>query len=452
MQYRMRVERMMPAHDLRPAFARIQSEMERIKADMAREGEVAYGPGSLALGWGYLFLKQPQRALETLNAGWDSGFQTPGMAYALARTHCDAYEEELPLARAQGEKAIQTLKEHHMVPARHLFEVADSEGLEPSDLGKARLETLDGDPGKALAFADRALQTNPDAYEADAWKAEALNDIGFGFQKEGNYAKAEQIYRQSDQAAIAAQTIGRSDEWALKVQLNRQLASVAIAEWQDKVFDLKSTAKLSDDLLALNPDWLPAIADRLTVSWRRAEILLNAGQDPRPVASEGWSRLEATGRIPGAIPRLQRDRLNLARILATYEFKHGRDPRAWISKGLAGSRDDEYAADLLILRARWEISHHIDPTADLERAIAGCQRPTFESPTSAGVLATIGDAWLEKAKWLKDSGQNAEAALSKAKNSFTTAKAVNPMNRASHAGLREVSALERQMQKSPTSI
>jgi len=447
MEYRMRVERMLPAHDLRPALGRVAGELAAVRQAMAQGGSLAAGPGSLALGWGHVLLRQPREALAALQPAWDQGYRTPKMAFVLARAHCDAFEDGLPAARAEGGAALETLKRRHLGPARQFLALADSAGLEPAALGLARLETLDGHPELALKLANAAFQQDPANYEAKAWAAEALVGLGYGLQLGGDDLGAEGYYRQSDTAARLAEAIGRSDEWALKVQLNRHLATMTRSGGPSLSF--QALQDLADRLLALNPDWLPAIADRLTVAWRKGEAAAEHGQDPGREVAQGWSLLEAaTRRLPGAGARLQRDRLNLARVQAEYDFNQGRNPCPWVAKGLAGSRDDEYAAELLILRARWKLRRRQDPTEDLDRAVAGCQRPSFEGVATAATLGTEGDAWLIKARWALATREDARPALDRAGAVYARAEALNPVNRYIQQGLATLASLNRQAGRS----
>lgn len=443
MEYDMRIERMLPAHDLRPAFQRITSKMDGIREAIRTGGGMAEGPGHYALGQGYLLLRQPQKALAELLVGWESGFQTPEMAYAVARAHCDIFEDELPQARALGPQAIDGLKRAHLEPARRLQASARDNGLEPPALGLARLEVLDGHPDLALALAQQAHREEPSHYEAKAWEAEALNVLGWQRLARDDFAASEQYFRQSDEAARIAESMGRSDEWALKVQLNRWLAWIG-AQPQVRPEDFRRSGQLAERLLALNSDWLPALSDKLTVIWRHAEFQQRRGQDPMPEVLRGWTLLEEATRRPEARARLQRDRNNLARIAAQWAFDHHRDPSPWVERGLVDSRDDEYAADLLLLRASWKRAHGLDPTSDLDRAIQGCERPSFEPATAAGLLEAIGQAWLEKAFWQRSNQKDPGPALREARTFLDRAQAVKPQSRSIAANLRRLAKAERE--------
>ena len=60
LENRLWVERLTPAHDLRPAMARTQEGLDRVRAEMARLGPEAQGPGNLALGRGLLLPGRPE--------------------------------------------------------------------------------------------------------------------------------------------------------------------------------------------------------------------------------------------------------------------------------------------------------------------------------------------------------------------------------------------------------
>lgn len=387
LQYQMRIERMLPAHDLRPGFTRVRERMQDIRAAMKELGPTARGSGAFALGWGHLLLREPGEALTAFQTAWDQGYQTPEVATAWAQAHCDAFIEELPTARQQGPKAIQALKTRHLPSAQALLSNAPGQ-VEPSQLlVLAQLETLDGRPEAALVLARQVAATNPTLYEARIWEAAALTELGFDQQLAGRYAQAKARYLEADAALRRAQGVGRSDEMALKIELNRRLAWVAVQGDAGGISteDFESIEDLADRLLALNPEWLPAVADKLTALWRRGDFELGRGRDPSPFLERGLAVLAAARTLPNASALLQRDRENLCRALGEWQYERGQDPRPVIAMGLEGSAPDEYAVDLLVLRARWSLAHGLDPRPDLDLALEGVAHPTFQNPDEYGL-------------------------------------------------------------------
>jgi hypothetical protein len=74
----MRIEHLAPAHDLRPALAKVRAQVERLRAE-ARDS----GPASYALGKGLQILGDDDAARAAYEAAWAAGFQTPEVADGL---------------------------------------------------------------------------------------------------------------------------------------------------------------------------------------------------------------------------------------------------------------------------------------------------------------------------------------------------------------------------------
>lgn len=386
LQYLMRLERMLPPHDLRLGLSKVRVRMAEIEASMAKLGAVSKGPGAFAMGWGHLLLREPEQALQQFQSAWDAGYRSPEAATAWAKAHCEAFTEALPSARHMGNEAVDSLKRKHLEPARALLAHGEGSILESPLLVAAQLENLDGRPRQALALA-RKEGGDPLRYEARIWEAAALTDLGFSHQIAGRYSEAESFYFDADGILHGVQALARSDELALKMELNRLLAWIAMKSEAGGQMprDFDRIEALADRLLALNPEWLPAIADKLTIIWRRGEFDLARGRNPESNLGKGMTLLQRAESLPHATLRLQRDRAALCRVMGEWLYQQGRDPRGVIEMGLKGSLMDEFAADLLILRARWALDHGLDPKPDLSAAGLAIERPTFLQPGEYGL-------------------------------------------------------------------
>jgi hypothetical protein len=67
LENRMRIERLIPVHDRRPAMANMVGRLDRIRGDMKALGPEAQGPGNLALGRGYAALGDLEAARNFFN-------------------------------------------------------------------------------------------------------------------------------------------------------------------------------------------------------------------------------------------------------------------------------------------------------------------------------------------------------------------------------------------------
>lgn len=427
LQYQMKLERMLPAHDLRPGFALIRSRMAGLEDSMYKLGAPARGPGSFALGWGHLLLHEPEEALRRFETAWASGYRTPDAATAWAKAHCDAFIDALPATRQSGQGAVDRLKELHLKPAQSLLPSGTGARLISVRLVEIQLKNLLGDPQGAIDLA-RQEARGPDEYEVLLLEADALTSLGFTHQLAGQYAKADVYYQEADGLLHRSQEIARSDELGIKLELNRRLAWIVMKSEAsgESPKDFEQIEALADRLLALTAEWLPAIADKLTVLWRRSEFNLARGANPEPDLLRGIEILRQSETLPHARSRLQRERAGLCRVLAQWKYECGEDPRPIIEMGLSGSLMDEFAADLLVLRARWELDQRGDPSPDLLMAKKAVDSPTFLAMGEYGLARRqLEIAYLETV-FATHQGQDPDEPMSRALHASKVGLAANP--------------------------
>jgi len=285
LDYQMRVEHLIPAHDLRPTLGRMRERLERIRQAMARLGPEAQGPGSLALGRGYCSLGDLEPAQEVLERAWQGGYRTPEMAGTLCRVACERYF--VLIAREDTEDRDATLeaaKRQCRQAARSFFVLSAGQAWEPAPLGEARVLYVEQRFQAALAMARRAFREHPWLYEAKVEEAYALAALGFEQQRLGRFQAARSLYQEASLAAHQAQAIGHSDdncyfsdlEWRLYWVENPQL------DRAQRLALLDEAEALAGRTLAIQPDRPRAVLAKSYVLLRRAELLAEAGRDPEP--------------------------------------------------------------------------------------------------------------------------------------------------------------------------
>jgi serine/threonine-protein kinase len=285
LENRMRVERLIPAHDLRPAIARMQQGLDRVRAEMARLGPEAQGPGNLALGRGYCYLGDLKNARLVLNEAWRQGYRTPEVAYALSRVACFSYFRLLDRAdMGDLEEPLEPALAQLRKEARDHFERSRGQTWEPQGLGEARLAYLEGDFERSVGFAKAAYREHPWLYEAKMQEAFSLDALGVARQKLGELRAARNLYQEASLAAQVARSVGQSDvhcylsdmEWRFHWLQNPQLAQA------ERLAQLREAEKLADVLMLLQPDSPRALCSKVFVLVRRAGILAERGRDPEP--------------------------------------------------------------------------------------------------------------------------------------------------------------------------
>ena len=301
MENRMRMERLIPVHDLRPACAQLQHGLDRIRAEMARLGAVALGPGNLALGRGYCYLGDLDQARLVLGTAWDGGYRTPEVAYALARVACFSYFRLLDRAEMGDlEEALEPALAAHLEEARRYSALAAGQTWEPAGLGEARLGYLEGEFERSVQHARAAFKDSPWLYEAKMQEAYSLAALGAARQEQGDLRGALSVYHEASLAAQAARAIGQSDsacqladmEWRFHWLRNPHLTQA------ERMAQLDEAERGADRLLLLQPDTPRALCSKVFVLIRRAELLAAQGHSPEPELQRAERLLAPAGERP----------------------------------------------------------------------------------------------------------------------------------------------------------
>jgi len=282
---RMRLERVIPAHDLLPAIAESHRGLERIRAEMARLGPVAQGPGNLALGRGYCALGDLDQARVVLEAAWQGGYRTPDVAYALAKVAC--FSCFMLMDRAEMvdlEEPLESAMATHLQDARTYSALSQGQTWEPVGLGEARLLFLEGEFAQAVKLARATFLQNPWLYEAKVEEAFALAYLGAARQQQGDFRGAGSLYQEASLAARQARTIGQSASSAYLADLElrfRWLQNPRLS-YAERLTQLDQAEWLSDQLLLLRPDSPRALCSKAFVLIRRAATHAGHGLSPEP--------------------------------------------------------------------------------------------------------------------------------------------------------------------------
>ena len=314
LEHRMRIERLMPAHDLRPALAQLRERLERLERDMARLGPEAQGPGSLAMGRGLCHLGDPERALKVLQAAWAAGYRTPEMAGAIARAACDSYFALVSREdTADRDDALDAAKARWRQTARTCFDLSAGQAWEPAPLAEARILYVEDRFPEALERARQAFRENPWLYEAKVEEAYALTALGYARQAQGEPKAALSLYMEASLASRQARSIGHSDdncffsdiEWRLYWVENPALADA------ERLVQLDEAERLADQALAIRPDRPRALLAKTYVIVRRGALLAQAGRDPEAELRRAERLLDPAFEAPGlhALAALKREQI-----------------------------------------------------------------------------------------------------------------------------------------------
>jgi len=403
-----RLERMLPAHDLRPAWQWFRSRLEVLRARAEAQGEPALVPGRLALARAELLLEPAARAREDAEWAWrhDGGNPEAALLLALA-TGRAALELDPPAQREAAARMEPLLKAG--LPAG------------PEDYPRALVAFLRQDYATAAAVAGSAARTRP--WDADPAILEVLSHCAMAGQRHrsADLAGAEDESRQAVALGERFLEAGRSDAQAAH-------ACFMAARWQLSIqqdrgrFDAARGAALlarCGQALRLDPDDPDLQEDWLGLSFLCAQAAPRLLQDALVFLG---SRLKEP-----LTPGLAQARMLVLGAAAQRE----REPGPALAEALrvpaaAPFLRREELGRLLDAKARAEAAQGLDPGPTLDQALAFLQARLQQGPDWCAQEA-LAEAWLIRGTWELDHGlAQAGASLRQAEACSDQAVRANP--------------------------
>lgn len=298
----LRLAHLSPAHDIRPAEARIESEIERIEERAATLPSALQGPALYARARGLMALDRWRGALPLLELARDAmpegaPSEDAAVALALGRVLSERYAEEVeasqriesPRLRAAAvaearrlyvDRAEEMLRRAQASPASDLrpHEGAFVEGL---------LALLDDDLELAALAGAESSSMESWFYEGDLLRAEALLRTAEQAASAGRRDDAEQAVRRAEEAAQRAADVARSDPAAATLLCRIHSRELDLLENRAETIESAASAyeaaRAACDLaLRLDAEHWPALAQLADVGWRMAKARSEAGLDPQP--------------------------------------------------------------------------------------------------------------------------------------------------------------------------
>lgn len=173
METSMKVERLLPVHDLHPAYARIREQMATLQSTIQEPA------GAYAVGVGHWLLSEPAKARPLLQRAWDGGFRSPdaaviygdvlGQLWHEARKRADIIQDP-----ARKEKALAQARRELLEPAKAVLASRPGQNPYAQAMLQGHTAFLDGrwqDAVVAASRAETARKGDPDALTllGEAW-------------------------------------------------------------------------------------------------------------------------------------------------------------------------------------------------------------------------------------------------------------------------------------------
>ncbi len=419
----LRTSALLPAHDVRPERKAAQLQLESIRREMAEAGHLAEVPGLLALGHGYLALREFGAAQEAFEAALQRAELSPQDHYALGLAMGARYAEELDLAErmggeGRGHARAQELEQTRTSALAHLRAAGSPQTME------GRIALFERRYDDALSKARLTFAQSPFSYEAKKLGGDVLVARAVEALRKGRRQQATLDLDEAGSAFAVAGKIGRSDPGISGAECGRQRELVGAALWN--VVDLRPAATAAVTAcraaLLIDPDSVTALNALSRIELNFSDWLLRTGIDAREAIHEALASAGAANRIdPRNLEALRNlgaawqedglleearggdSRPSLLRNIETAKKLIALEPnysRGYNSTGLA-----------LVFIASYESARGLDPSRRLEEASAALGQARRLNAEQWQPLATLG--WVERtrASWQIEHGADAADAL-----------------------------------------
>jgi serine/threonine-protein kinase len=445
----LRVERMLPAHDLRPAIAHVRGHLERLRADMAPLGSSAVGPGHFALGRGLLALGELPAAQASLEKAWNSGYRTNEVAAALDEVHelqfADADRLLWGLPEAQAGPLKEKARREHRDPALAYFRAAQY-GAAPDAFNRARLARLQDQTDACIAACREAILAEPWRYEAlilEAWAwEEKANEA---FSRNLDPKAMEPLFAAGNRALDQAATIARSDirVHRARISLNTFRASMVSERGRTSLEPFLRMKPVFEEACLIQRDDLSLWHSRFKNLSREGIVRLSRGEDAREHYRQGLAMIAQAEHATGAPHAGFVDPWAIFTwFLADAQWRRGEDPQATLDAVLKVTDPlGVEAADMLIIRARHEVDLGRDPSPTLRQAIQAANHVAGRY-FAYYPFTVAGEALLNLAEWEAGAGREARATIAQGLERLTRATTLKPASAYPHWHLARLQSLQ----------
>ncbi|MDR3670098.1 MAG: serine/threonine-protein kinase [Holophaga sp.] len=433
-----RLEKMMPAHDLRPMYARIQARIEGIQARMRDQGPWAQGPAYFALGRARFMKRDYLGAQRELEQGWAQGFRTPDLAWLLAQTlMATAYRTNNTAIYTTGR--LPPGAEALARRAQELLVLGRAAEDNSPEYAECTVAFLQHDYRKAAACAHAAFLARPWQSEAAAVESLCRSGVGRRLFIVGDLRGAERNYREARAAAEHYLAIGHSDPFTLHAYFvaSARLALVQLVRGNLTLARIDELHARCERALGLDRSQQELQDDWIQICLLRVMLLQRLGRDCRPDLYAGLGFLNAWAREPLSA-ELRADRMVIHFRLAECSFQRGGNPDPDLAEAMKDMghtlyfRHRDYLGDLLNFKARVEQARGQDPRPTLADALARME-PTLEQGSNWTACETAAESWQLRAAWEARCGLDPAASLQRSQALADLALQLNPHSGPCHA-------------------
>lgn len=429
----LRIERMLPAHDIRPAEAQVRQRMAEIQSTMAKLGSVSQGPGHFALGRGHLVLGEFPASQKELEEALHCGFREPAVFYSLGNALLEQYIAASTSGSQHSPSDLEALRERLVLPALARFHQALGHVQENPAYGEAQVAYLDQDFTRCIQKCREAFQARPWMYEAKllearAWMVLSGQSLGLGAGPLQSQEEGLKDLDASGQALDKALRIAPSDERIYALELSRinQISVFQSDSGTPTEALFKRTDRIFSEALQVRPGSLDLLEAWFYARVREGFVLLRTGRDVRPLMQDSLraarpyaKEMRATGHGPV---------LGLVHwVLADGRWRRGEEPLTDLAAMEPWTRVDQYdLAQPLALKGEFLASRGRDPSATLGRAEHILEAVSVQRDRDFYHHVIWGHVLLARADWQMDTGVDPMPVLDRGIAHLEQSSRINP--------------------------
>lgn len=419
-EHLLRIERMLPLHDIRTAEARLRLRIDEIRKGIARMGRIAQGPGLYAVGRGHLALREHGQALLELKAAWEAGFQAPEVAYAIGSALLETYQErELRVGPAADPKAsLAAARQELLDPGLRWLQRASGAKVDHPNLARALISNAEGRHEEADRLYDQTLEAAPWLFEA--WIGKAKNHLAWKALTPGlGEADIDRAYAAVRAMLQRAQLLAPSDDTARLLEASSIMGQQMQHSARDRREEgpLQEAQRILDEVARIRPGALDILLQSTELALQRGFLQLSQGRDPAAMLLDRTRPLQALRQESGwrLDPKKNQGVATLHHlywVIAEADWRFGRDPGPALAEARRAREafplPDQHFVFPLLVEARHRIERGLDPGPIFAEAEAILEGRFHQSQDDAFVHSIHGELVVEKARWLLRRDQDAE--------------------------------------------
>ncbi len=213
----MRFAHLLPLHNITREKTKIHQQIQTIQAKMDEVGKLGVGPGLYALGRGYLALQEYDKAASYLEKAWESGYQTPEVAYERGIALGELYLVESEKANRIPDKEMREAQQEQVQkmyrePAVHFLQQAAPDQSDSPEYIEALTGFYTDNFDQALERVQTAITKAGDDIP-QVYKAKILEGNIFLAKalEKSSYDEALKDFGKASEAYLQVINIGKSD-------------------------------------------------------------------------------------------------------------------------------------------------------------------------------------------------------------------------------------------------